>query len=237
MWTTHKELAWLTDRIPKYRRVQASRHEQIQMWLRTLAPLFLAAFPEHAMKDMNQLVKVSIQYLRLCVFSPRTPFQRLRSWYSYHPDQLENAERGESLVEIPATLPLSLTHKQKKPATVAPWQAYSQLYFKKGTPLHKEIHLDYEDLKAGDSDTISKYAHLIPNLGEDPLRTTNWLPFYQAVMTDHIKNASEAERAAIEEHIKTRHQKELDLHERPWNAYPGGENDTEESRKKRYHEM
>ena len=61
MWTSHEELAWLTDCIPEFRRVQASPNEQILTWLRGLAPRFLAAFPEHSMRDPNDLVKVSRQ--------------------------------------------------------------------------------------------------------------------------------------------------------------------------------
>jgi len=155
----------------------------------------------------------------------------------YHPDQIETAKRGESSVEPSAALPLSITPKQKKPSPLAPWQAFSQLYFKKGSPLYKEVHADYEDFKAGTSVARSKYVCLFPNLEEGSLSTINWLPFYQVVMTDHVKNASEVERAAVAEYIENRHQKDLNLHERPWDAYPGGENDSEELRKKRYQQM
>lgn len=136
-----------------------------------------------------------------------------------------------------AALPLSITHKQKKPSALVPWQAYSQLYFTKGSALHREVHADYADFKAGKSVTRSKYEHLFPNLEEDSLSTINWLPFYQAVMTERVKNASEVELTAVAEYIENRHQKELNIHERPWDAYGGGEDDSEESKKKRYLEM
>jgi len=45
MWTTHKELAWLCERIPEYRKVQSTHGQQIQTWLRKLTPEFVEAFP------------------------------------------------------------------------------------------------------------------------------------------------------------------------------------------------
>jgi len=46
MWTTHKELAWLCERIPEFRKVQTAPGQQIQTWLRQLVPEFLEKFPD-----------------------------------------------------------------------------------------------------------------------------------------------------------------------------------------------
>lgn len=118
-------------------------------------------------------------------------------------------------LESTAVIPLSILLKQKKPATIAPWQAYSQLYLKKGTNIYTEIHTDYEDLKAGKEATHSKYSHLFPDLDCKSLSTINWLPFYQVTMMDHIKNISEVELEVVREHIDCQYQWELNIHEQP----------------------
>lgn len=169
-------------------------------------------------------------------YSCRIPFQRLRGWYGYHPDRIEKGKGGESL-EPSAALSLSISRKQKKPAALAAWQAYSQLYFKKGTPFHTELHADYDRFKAGEATTRSKYSYLFPEATEDSLSTINWLPFYQAVMTHRAKNVTEEERAAIAGFIEVRHQKELDIHERPWRAIPGSEDESEEVKVKKFHKQ
>ena len=58
MWTTHKELAWLSDRLPEYQKVQASPSQQITGWLRKLALGFVTTFPSHRTQGTEAVVKV-----------------------------------------------------------------------------------------------------------------------------------------------------------------------------------
>ena len=169
---------------------------------------------------------------RLILRSLLTPPQRLRNWYSYHVPKIEG--QGKKPSQPSVSLPLSAIPKSRKPTRIAPWQAYSVLYFKKATPLHSEIHRDYTDFKAGNEDVRSKYSHIFVDHDEDSLATINWLTFYQKVIKDRAKNASEAELAAMSELIEDRYEKAVEAYDRPWNAYPGSENDSEASRKRKY---
>jgi len=58
MWTTSKELAWLTDHIPGLLRAREAPGQQIQGWLRTTASDFVTAFPEHSTNDIGELINV-----------------------------------------------------------------------------------------------------------------------------------------------------------------------------------
>jgi len=155
--------------------------------------------------------------------------QRLRNWYGYHPDRIERAK--EKSPASPASLPLSIIPKQRKPAPIVPWQAYSKLYFKEDTALHKEVHIAFEDFKAGVESVRAKYSHLFPDLDEAALSTINWLPFYQAVMAEYVKSASAEELSAVAEHINARYQREVSNYERPWNSIPGNESEVVKKRK------
>ena len=135
----------------------------------------------------------------------------------YH--QADNT--AEKSLEPAAINPLFIFPKQKKPAAIAHWQAYSQLYFKKGTDLYAEIHIDYEALKANSKAAHRKYSHLFPDLDCESLSTINWLSFYQAVMMDRVKNIGEVELRAVKEHIDSRYQRELNIYERLWDVYLG----------------
>jgi len=137
-------------------------------------------------------------------------------------------------LEPSATLPLSVIPKRRKPVAIAPWQAYSHLYFKKGTALYTEVHTNYDDFKAGVEAVRSKYSHLFSDLDEAALSAVNWLPFYQAVMTERVKNANAEELATVNEYINDRHQKEVNIYERPWDTHPENENESEPVKKRKY---
>jgi len=233
MWTTHKELAWLSERIPDFRKVQATPGQQILAWIRKIAPQFLAAFPDRQSDTMDSTLAVRSPVLLVSLPLTANIFsQRLKNWYSYHPDRIESA-KGKSL-EPSTTLPLSVIPRQKKPTAIAPWQAYLQLYFKKDSALYREVHADYDDFKAGAEAVRSKYSHLFPALDEAALSIISWLPFFQAVMTERAKNTSAEELASIEEYISNRHRREVDIHERPWDMLPGCENESEPVKKRKY---
>jgi hypothetical protein len=100
--------------------------------------------------------------------------------------------------------------------------------------MHVQVHTEFEALKAKDKSALAEHAHLFPELDQKSLSSILWLPFYQARMKDLVKNASEEELAAIAEHIKNRHDKELTTHERPWNAFSESVNDSEPTRKRNY---
>jgi len=129
---------------------------------------------------------------------------------------------------------LSIIQKQKKPAPLAPWQAYSHLYFKAGTALYKEVHTGFGDFKAGAEFARAKYSHLFPDFDEAALSDIGWLRFYQAVMTERVQSTSAEELGAVAEYIDTRHQKEVKIFERPWESIPGSENESEPVKKKKY---
>lgn len=53
-------------------------------------------------------------------------------------------------------------------------------------------------------------------------------------MKELVQNASEEELEAVSTFIKTRLDKDLASHEKPWDVYPGGSDDSEETKKKNY---
>jgi hypothetical protein len=129
---------------------------------------------------------------------------------------------------------LSVIPKQRKPKALAPWQAYSRLYFTKGSALKMRVHAEYEALKAGDKITLAKYSHLLSELDRESISSLVWLTFHQAVMKDLVDHASEEETEAVATYIQTRFDKDLASHEKPWEVFPGGENDSEVVKKKNY---
>ena len=58
MWTTKKEYAWLSGRVPDHRKIQEAPGQQVQVWLRALANDFIAAFPVHAALPFETVVQV-----------------------------------------------------------------------------------------------------------------------------------------------------------------------------------
>jgi len=122
--------------------------------------------------------------------------------------------------------------KPKKPIAIARWQAYSNLYFKKGSALSMRVHADFDSFKVGDEVALAKYSHLFP----EPVSPSSvlWLPFYQAVMTDLAKNASGEESEALDTYIQTRLGKKLAAYREPWTGYPGGDGNSELVKKRNY---
>ena len=53
-------------------------------------------------------------------------------------------------------------------------------------------------------------------------------------MTDLINNASEEELKAVTDYIKNRLEKDLISRVQPWEAFPGGENNSEAIKKRNY---
>ena len=104
--------------------------------------------------------------------------------------------------------------KAKKPTAIAAWQAYSLLYFKKRSALHAQVHADFDALKGGDKEVLAKYSHLLSNSDQKSPSSIVWLSFYQAVMKDLVKNATEEEQQAVAEYIETRLDKAIAAHER-----------------------
>jgi hypothetical protein len=134
----------------------------------------------------------------------------------------------------PVALKIPVVMKRRKPTRLARWQAYSRIYFKKGTSLHSELHSDHHDLLAGDDAALAKYAYLFPTLDDSDLCKVPWLPFYQAVMQMRVKCSSEEETLAVKAYVERRYKKEVDLHDRPWDACAKGEDDSEAVKKNRY---
>lgn len=61
-----------------------------------------------------------------------------------------------------------------------------------------------------------------------------WLPFCQAVISERVKEMGAEELEPITRYIEDRFQKEVEIYERPWDAFPGGENESEAMKKKKY---
>ena len=156
-----------------------------------------------------------------------TPNQKLRNWFSYHGKKDEAATKS---LDSPSP-PLITAQKARKPTAIAPWQAYSQLYFKKKTALYDTVHAEFKAFKSGDAVVLAKYSHLFPH---SEFSSIGWLLFHQGIMRDHVKNASEEELAVISAHIAARLERELTLYERPWEAYSGGDHNSEAAKKKSY---
>ena len=134
-------------------------------------------------------------------------FQCFTNWFLYH-SKVRDVNKSS---EFSVVLPLPTIVKQKKPAAIAPWQAYSQLYFIKGTAFHAEVHSSYHDFKDGAESARSKYSHLFQNLNESTLSTIPWLQFYQAVMMECVKNANVDKLEAITQHIDNWYQNDITL--------------------------
>ena len=133
-----------------------------------------------------------------------------------------------------AAIPLAVVRKRWAPAAVAPWQAYLKLYVAKGTELYAKLHSEFENFKSGKADVRSKYSKLFSGLDQSALSTIGSLRFYQTVITECLRHADEAVLAAVQEYIKARHEKEVNVHERPWEGLPGAEHESELVQKMKY---
>jgi len=86
-------------------------------------------------------------------------------------------------------------------------------------------------LKAGDKNTFAKYSHLLSDSDCQSVSSIVWLTFHQVVMRDLLENVTKEEQEAVNTYIKTRLEKAIAVHERPWEAFPGDS----EAAKKRNH--
>jgi len=124
--------------------------------------------------------------------------------------------------------------RPKKPVAVALWQAYSKIYFKKGSGLSVQVHTDFEAFKAGDEAALAKYSHLFSESDLESPSSILWLPFHQAVMTDLVRNASVEELEVVNKYTQTLLEKKLAAYNKPWAVYPGGDGDLEVVKKRNY---
>ena len=103
----------------------------------------------------------------------------------------------------------------RKIIQLTPAQAYSQLYCKKGTPLHTELHAAWKLYVSADEATLDKYHHLFPANHNPDLP---FVVFQQVVLKEKVANTTEEELTSIEEYIETRFQEATELREHPWRA-------------------
>ena len=96
---------------------------------------------------------------------------------------------------------------------LTPAQAYSQLYCKKGTPLHTELHTMWKLYVSADKATLDKYHHLFPANHNPDLP---FVMFQQVVLKEKVANTTEEELTSIKEYIETYFQKVTELCEHPW---------------------
>ena len=124
--------------------------------------------------------------------------------------------------------------KGKKLLPLHPWQAYAILYCKKNCPLSVLLHKEHKELMAGGGAAIAKYSHLLSELECESPSSIRWLPFFQRVMSELVSRATKEQLKAVESYIKKRLEKDLLVWEHLWQAFAGGEHESEAARKKKY---
>lgn len=112
--------------------------------------------------------------------------------------------------------------KSRKPVRLTRYQAYSALFFTKGSSLHDEVTEAYQLYTEEDPATLAKYASFLPQDSPTPMV---FVSFQQAIMRDKVLAASKEELAEVDEYIESRFEHESQLHRDPWYAMKQDDND------------
>lgn len=143
----------------------------------------------------------------------------VRSWFYYH-------GKAVAKPQIP-TVSVTSRKPQRKVTRLTHAQAYSCLFYPKGSARHTEIHGEWEAFVQGDV----TYIHLFPGLD---LKTINFLRFSQAVFRVAVETLSEDERRQVEDYIERRFLEDTDLREHPWKALKVDDTVEDEDLEKQY---
>ena len=123
--------------------------------------------------------------------------------------------------------------KSRKPVPLTPYQAYSALFFTKGSPLHVEVTNAYLLWTQNDPTTRAKYNHILPVRAEAQ-KPMSFLTFQQAVMRAKVLDASEDELAQVEQHICARLELDNEAYGKPWFGMSVDEDGSPEDLERQY---
>ena len=150
-WTTKEEIKFLGPLVPKFVASQLSR--DVGSFLSETLVVFFEAFPHRASQfDHQTWISVRLQYIVFaCSYSHVK--QKLRTWFG---NKNRETTKGK---DVRGKLDLS-GRANHRPIHLQPSQAYSSLYYSKGSPLYIEIRSLYQLYQSGDPTTLSRYQHL-----------------------------------------------------------------------------
>lgn len=89
------------------------------------------------------------------------------------------------------------------------------MFYKKGSPLYKELQSAHKLYVSSHQATLDKYHHLFPARHNPNLP---FVAFQQVVLRDKLTTISDEELSALEEFISTHHEEQKNQEERPWNT-------------------
>jgi hypothetical protein len=219
-WASKEEIAWLTDKLPEWRKTRAKK--KVADWLTTTTNQLIAAFPDRKNSDYKKLRSVStITFLHVAPLTVN--MQRVKDWYYHH--------CNDDVTKSMPTLQLFPLKLSRKPSRLTPHQAYSILFCKDGTALYTELRSEWEDLKAGDEGAVNKYRHLF----QLPLAANmKFVTFQQAVLKERMHSITEEESQEVQKLIETRLQEDTTLYNNPWQSLKVDSTQSDIELKKQY---
>lgn len=152
--------------------------------------------------------------------------QTVKNWYHNH-GKLPDADAKDNTCP-----PINLDgKKRRKPVRLTSYQAYSAVFFTKGSPLQIEVAEAYRLYVEKDPPTLIKYGHFLPGASST---TVPFLTFQQAIMRDKLLTASDDELAEVEEYIKSRLDHDNQVYQEPWYVMKKNDDDPSEDLEKQY---
>jgi hypothetical protein len=203
-WTTEIQLAWLKGKLPEWH--QAHSEKRVRGFLDNTIIRFYEKFSVPA---SEQVVHDTVSCLsNLPVPTTLTWTQWIRKWF-YNHGKLSNPQ------PVPTAPSIDFVKTQRKVVPLTLSQAYSLFYCTRDSALYVELIQDWKLYASGDTTAFEKYQHLFAT---KPNRKLPFVTFQQTVLRDRVTTLSEEQRAALQEFIDSRFQRETDHREHPWRA-------------------
>lgn len=202
-WTTNEQRAWLAALVPQWRKRRAHKSTE---FLETTVTAFLTVFPDCGY-DRPTLRAVSLVFSYPPLLMVADAQQKVQQWFHNHGKEPQSKKSTSA--------PIDLINHHRKPVPLTKAQAYSLLFCKKDTPLHRELREAWKLYTAGDEGAHKQYAHLFPTQHSPNLP---FVSFQQVILREKVTTATEEELDAIDQFIVAQFEEETDLHKHPWKA-------------------
>ena len=159
-WLTDEEFAFLNERYPRFTSSQVTN--TVGQFLSETSVAFFKSFPSRESELNHQgLILVCFQHHVFASVCSHTK-QKLRTWFG-------NQNRDGTTKRGGARHKLDLSGRaNRRPNPLQPSQAYSSLYYLKGSPVFIEITELYRLYRSGDTATLSRYQHLFATKSATP---------------------------------------------------------------------
>lgn len=150
-WTTDEETKYLRVLVPKFLAPQLSR--DVGLFLSETVVAFFNTFPARASELTREIwISVRSQCL-LSTWSYSLVKQKLHTWFGNQNRETVKGNGDRHKLDLSG-------RANRRPIPLQTSQAYSSLYYSKGSLLYIEIHSLYQLYQSGDTATLSRYRHL-----------------------------------------------------------------------------